>query len=87
MTASAGQVVFIAVNNAEVIVVEHDDGFAVVELVGNEERLARGDRVTGDWSRLGQDSMMFGSRKLSAYYQGSLPTLDEAVTMARKVNR
>ena len=87
MAASVGQIVFIAVNNAEVIVVKHDDGFAVVELVGNKDRLAKGDRVSGDWALLGQDSLTFGSRKLSAYYQGSLPSFDEAVSMARKVNR
>jgi hypothetical protein len=87
MAASGGEVVFVAVNNTEVIVVRHDGGFAVVELVGNEEKISKADRVSGDWSKLGQDSLLFGGRKLSCYYQGSLATLDEAVGMARKVGR
>ena len=87
MAESPGQVVFVAVNNNEVIVVKHDDGFAVVEMVGSEVGMSKGDRISGDWTLLGLGSLQVGGRKLSCYFQGSLPTFDDAVAMARKVGR
>ena len=88
MAASAAQVVFIETNTA-VIVVQHSDGFAVVELTGDGDgaKVAKGDQVQGDWSKLGLDTVTFAGRRHSSYLYGSSATLDEAVGVARRTSR
>jgi hypothetical protein len=88
MAASAAQIVFIATNTA-VFVIQHGDGFAVVELTGDGDggKVAKGDQIQGDWSKLGLETVTFAGRKLSSYFHGSSATLDEAVGVARRTSR
>ncbi|TGP30190.1 hypothetical protein EN828_28065 [Mesorhizobium sp. M2D.F.Ca.ET.185.01.1.1] len=79
---SAGQVVFVS-RNSGMIVVHHVDGYAVVELIGDEGSLSVGDRVKGDWDALGGEPLFANDHTLDAYFQGSWGSRDAAVQIAR----
>ncbi|TIN02388.1 MAG: hypothetical protein E5Y34_07875 [Mesorhizobium sp.] len=79
---SGGQVIFVS-RNAGIIVVQHDDGYAVVELIGDEGSLGIGDRVKGDWDALGGEPLFAGDETLDAYFQGSWGSRDTAIKIAR----
>lgn len=79
---SAGQVVFVS-RNEGMIVVHHDDGYAVVELIGDEGSFSVGDRVEGDWDALGGEPLFADGETLDAYFQGSWGSRDTAVQIAR----
>lgn len=79
---AAGQVVFVSQNKA-MVVVRHDDGFTVVELIGDEGSVAVGDRVAGDWAALGSEPLRTASGVLDAYFQGCWGSGQAATTVAR----
>jgi hypothetical protein len=79
---STGQVVFVS-RNGGMIVVHHDDGYAVVELLGDEGSLSVGEQVKGDWQALGGEPLFAGGETLDAYFQGSWGSSDAAVQIAR----
>lgn len=47
-----GEVIFVSGNGA-MVVVKHDDGFALVEMIGDEGALSVGDTCSADWNALG----------------------------------
>lgn len=65
------------------IVVQHDDGYAVVELLGDEGSLSVGDRVKGDWDALGGEPLFADGETLDACFQGSWGSRDAALQTAR----
>lgn len=71
--------------NSGMLVVSHDDGHTVVELLGREGQVERGDAVTGDWSANGREYLRRrGDPELyDAYFQGTWPTFEGAVRIAR----
>jgi len=83
MNMSQGQVVFIS-RNQGMIVVQHDDGFAVVELLGSEGEFSNGDVVRGDWGALGGEPIFKCGDEHDAYFQGSWGAVTRAVSIARK---
>jgi hypothetical protein len=80
---SSGRVIF-AWRNGGMIVVHHDDGYAVVELLGNEGTLSAGDVVKGDWDALGGEPLLAGDETLDAYFQGSWGSPEAAIQVARR---
>ncbi|MCW2246220.1 hypothetical protein M2352_001811 [Azospirillum fermentarium] len=81
---STGAVIFIS-RNQGMVVVQHDDGFAVVELLGDEGELEVGDRVSGDWDALGGETIRASrlQRNMDVYMQGSWGFRDHAIRIAR----
>ena len=77
-----GQFVFVS-RNQGMIVVRHDDGFAVVELLGSEGEFSKGDVVRGDWDALGGEPIFECGDEHDAYYQGSWGSANQAVSVAR----
>ena len=77
-----GHVVFIS-RNQGMIVVQHNDGFAVVELLGSEGEFSVGDVVRGDWNALGGEPIFKDRERHDAYYQGSWGSAEHAVQIAR----
>ena len=81
---TSGRVIFVSSNSA-MLVVQHDDGFALVELIGDEGEVSTGDVVSGDWSAVaGEPLLLSDGRKLDAYFQGNWPSPDAPMAMARK---
>lgn len=70
--------------NGGMMVVSHDDGFAVVELIGSEGEFAVGDSVGADWSELGGGHIYrAGVRdRYDVYFQGSWATFAAARQIA-----
>jgi hypothetical protein len=64
------------------IVVQHDDGYTVVELIGDEGSLGVGDRVKGDWDASGGEPLVADDETLDAYFQGSWGSRDAAIRIA-----
>jgi hypothetical protein len=77
-----GQVIFVS-RNQGVIVVQHDDGFAVVELLGSEGEFVAGDVVRGDWGALGGEPIFKDGEGHDAYFQGSWGSAAQALSIAR----
>lgn len=81
---ASGTVVFIS-RNQGMIVVQHAQGFAVVELLGGEGEIERGDRLRGDWLALGGDTFLKAGESYDAYFQGCWGNAEAAVSMARRI--
>lgn len=77
-----GQVVFVS-RNRGMIVVQHDDGFAVVELLGSEGEFQVGDVIRGHWDELGSEPICKDGEEHDAYYQGNWGSPEMAITIAR----
>ena len=80
---SAGTVVFIS-RNGGMVVVRHDDGYALVEFLGQEGELSIGDQVSGDWNSLGGELIWSQGHQYEAYFQGTCGPLDTLLRIARE---
>lgn len=78
---SAGQVIFVSPNGG-MLVVRHEDGFALVEMIGDEGAISVGDDVRGDWDALGGEPIRCRGHSYDAYFQGSWGVSDIPVRMA-----
>ena len=78
-----GRVVFVS-RTQGMIVVQHEDGFTLVELLGDEGGIAVGDRVAGDWTAEGREPMRTTSGVLDTYFQGCWGSAQAAVGVARR---
>ena len=76
---SVGKAVFVSANAARVVV-SLDDGFTVVELIGDEGEIGVGDTVFGDWHALGGKPIRKGAEDdaFDGYFQGMLRSCDDA---------
>jgi hypothetical protein len=81
---SAGHVVF-ASHNGAMLVVKHVDGYALVEMLGDEGAIAVGDAVSGDWDALGGEPICCRGSRYDAFFQGTWASPDPPVSMARDV--
>lgn len=79
-----GQVVFVS-RNGGMIVVQHDDGFALVELLGSEGEFQRGDEVRADWDGLGGEPIYKDRQRHDAYFQGSWGQWQTPVRVAQQM--
>lgn len=79
---ASGQVIFVS-RNQGMIVVHHDDGFALVELLGGEGELEVGVAVSGDWGASGPETIRANGRRYEVVLQGSWGSRDVAITNAR----
>jgi hypothetical protein len=67
------------------VVVRHDDGYTLVELLGDEGALAVGDAVSGDWDSLGDEPVYSRGCRYEAYFQGTWGSPDPPMRMARNI--
>jgi hypothetical protein len=79
---SSGQVIFVS-RNFGMLVVQHSDGFAVVELLGSEGEIVVGDTVRGDWDALGGEPIFKEAEAYDAYFQGNWGNKLAALKIAR----
>lgn len=82
--AEWGDVVFVS-RNQGMVVVKSEEGFTLVELLGDEGFVEVGDRALGDWTAEGGERMTVRKRSLDAIFQGTYGGLVQAVTMARRM--
>jgi hypothetical protein len=78
-----GQVIFVSKNGA-MLVVQHDDGFTLVEMIGDEGALAIGDQVAGDWDAEGGEPIRSAGSKYDAYFQGTWGSREAPIEIARR---
>jgi len=78
-----GQVIFVSKNQG-MIVVQHDDGFAVVELLGGEGEITQGDVVSGSWNALGGEFIIANGERYDVYMQGNWGSREGAIKNARQ---
>jgi hypothetical protein len=64
------------------LVIQHEDGYALVELLGSEGTVAKGDIVSGDWDALGGEPLFHEGEELDAYFQGSWGSKEAAIRAA-----
>jgi hypothetical protein len=57
--------------NQAALAVSSDEGWTVVELIGDEGEISVGDVVLGDWNAVAGEDLIFNGRKFSAYFQGT----------------
>ena len=79
---ASGQVIFVS-RNQGMIVVQHDEGFAVIEMLGSEGSLEVGGAVRGDWSSSGSGTVRANGESYDVFFQGSWGSLDMAISIAR----
>jgi hypothetical protein len=68
------------------IVVRHDDGYTLVEMLGDEGALVVGNTVSGDWDALGGEPIYSQGRRYDAYFQGTWGSPEIPIQMARGVD-
>ncbi len=81
---SEGRVVFVSRNGA-MLVVQHDEGFAVVEMLGDEGQIVVGDHVHGDWRAVASEPIRRDDEVFDAFFQGCWGDPQQAVRIARGV--
>ena len=64
---ASGEVIFVSGNGA-MVVVKHDDGFALVEMIGDEGALSVGDTCSADWNALGGEPIKSGGNRYDANF-------------------
>lgn len=79
---SKGRIVFVSRNEA-MLVVQHEDGFTVVEMLGDEGVLQVGDEVVGDWTAVASEPIRRDGEVFDAYFQGCWGNPNAAVRVAR----
>ncbi len=62
-----GQVIFDSRNGA-MLVVRHDDGFALIEMLGDEGAIAVGAEVRGDWNAVADEPIFCEGRRYDAFF-------------------
>lgn len=82
MSIEPGQVIFVS-RNGGMLVVRHDDGYAIVEMLGNEGEIEVGGQVRGDWNAVAGEPIYANGHRYDAYFQGNWPRRDAAVQVAR----
>ena len=80
---SKGRVVFVS-GNGGMLVVQSDEGFALIELLGDEGQIETGDYVYGDWTALGGEPIRRDGESFDAYFQGCWANPQIPVEMARR---
>jgi hypothetical protein len=76
-----GRVIF-ASRNLAMLVVQHDQGFTVVEMLGDEGRIVVGDQVHGDWLAVAGEPIRQGEEVYDAFFQGCWGDPKAAVRIA-----
>lgn len=82
MSVSQGRVIFSG-RAGGMLVVQHEDGFTLVEMLGCEGDVQLGDTVVGDWNALGDALLFKGPKRFATYFQGTWGSHDTPVQMAR----
>jgi len=80
---TAGLVVFVS-RSLGMLVVRHDQGFSVVELLGSEGEIERGDNLSGDWMALGGETIFKDGEAYGAHLQGCWGNPNAAIDVARR---
>lgn len=83
-TLVMGRVVFVS-GNGGMIVVQHNQGFTLAELLGGEGELKLGDQLRGDWMSLGGKSLHKAGKEYHAIVQNIYGRVDAAVLAARRM--
>ena len=78
---ASGRVLFVS-GNGGMVVVKHDDGYALIELLGDEGSLAIGDVCSADWDAVGGEQIRAGNDSYDAYFQGSWGAAEIPIRMA-----
>ena len=65
------------------LVVQNDNGFALVEMLGREGEIPINVNVAADWDAVASATMYFGDQEFDVYMQGNM-SLSEAVRLARQ---
>lgn len=79
-----GTVIFVS-RNGGMIVVQHDQGFTLAELLGGEGEIERGDSVRGSMMSLGGETFYKDGEAYDAFVQNIYERADAAVAAARRM--
>jgi len=79
-----GVVVFVS-RNGGMVVVQHDQGFTLLELLGGEGEIERGDRLRGRWMSLGGESILKDGYAYDVFVQNIYGQINAAVLAARQM--
>lgn len=73
--------------NFGMLVVSHDEGHTVVEMLGSEGEIVKGDVLFGEWTENGSETFRkFGERSVfDAYFQGTWGDFMAAAGMASRI--
>jgi len=66
------------------LVVQHEEGFTVVEMLGDEGILEVGDYVSGDWTAVAGEPIRREDEVFDAFFQGCWNNHNAAVMVARR---
>ena len=84
MSVGIGLVIF-ASRNGAMLVVAHDAGYALVEMLGDEGAISVGDAVSGDWHVVGAEPIHCRGSRYDAFFQGTWSSCDPPLSIARVV--
>lgn len=74
--------IFVSRNGA-MLVVRSNEGFTLVEMLGDEGRIERSDHVYGDWIAVAGEPIRRDGEKFDAFFQGCWGNWQIPVQMAR----
>jgi hypothetical protein len=76
-------IVVVTIASEGLIVVDHDHGFTVVELIEDDVPVRPGDRIGANWTSYGGDNLFKLGVKHDAFFHCCWSSIEEAVDAAR----
>jgi hypothetical protein len=81
---ASGTVIFVS-RNGGMLVVQHDQGLTLIELLGGEGEIEHGDRVRGDLMSLGGETFYKHGEAYDGFVQNIYGSAHAAVEAARRM--
>ncbi|HZO46422.1 MAG TPA: hypothetical protein VFB68_11045 [Xanthobacteraceae bacterium] len=69
-------------HDGRLLIVKHQDGYCLIEMIGSASELSIGDTILGQWDA-GGTVVLRGNEIFDCRFQGSWVSLEEAVATAR----
>jgi hypothetical protein len=67
------------------LVVRHDDGYALIEMLGDEGAITVSAQVRGDWNAVASEPIFCNGQRYDAFFQGNWPERETPIRLASGV--
>jgi hypothetical protein len=80
---SQGKIVHVTESRV-MLIVQHQNGYCLIEMTGNAKRLGIGDVLLGQWDQAGGEVVLRGNEIFDCRFQGTWVSFEEALATARR---
>jgi hypothetical protein len=81
--SSQGKIAYVA-QDGVMVIVQHQHGYCLIEMIGGARKLSIGDVLLGQWDEAGGKLVLRGNEIFDCRFQGTWINFDEALATARR---